>query len=783
MSKRETDIRCKMCGGELEFEPGSSMAVCQYCGSKQSVPKTQDEVRINLFNRANHLRRNSEYDKAMDLYNKVLNEDDTDAEAYWSLVLCRYGIEYVEDPGTHKRLPTMNRAQTISIYADEDYRAAISNADAEQKAYYEQEAKVIDKIQKDILEISRKEAPFDVFICYKETDEKGERTKDSVLANELYDRLEKEGIKTFFSRITLEDKLGTAYEPYIFAALNSARVMVVFGTTPEHFTSVWVKNEWSRFLGAIKRGQEKYLIPAYQGMSPYDMPEEFSNLQAQDLSKLGWLQDLVRGIKKLLQDHEVQGHSKPDETGMPDECKIVFHLLKHGEWAAADRENWNYLESHPEEPYGYLANLLIQLKCHSAEELEFCQQPFDQNASYKKLMQFSSGALKRQIMRYNTIIRERISRIKDESARNSKYQKACELVEAGGIENKRSAAELLKELSGWKDSERMLGQVNRELNIYDRYNAYLQQYPELVQHSDAQRIHTDLVEMLNKTKFWKIQISPVAITALVVSLLFLIKSQIVWFVVFMVLSVAIYLFRRWYQRIGIAGALMENKKQMEELSEIPDFFEFAPEMKACRPEAEAYIAKVQNISKDQAMSEWENTKEQVLEQREEEKIMQLNTLEDNYNKSKAALVDQRYRTVGDYTRRHDELCWEKSDISNRLASLNFLQIAEKKSLKNKLPLIDSELNALETTKNRDLQEIDGKLHSLDQEYMDRKNNIDQDIAVQLPIPKSPDEIEASNIYKTAHAAAKKQRWIQVKQLHKGGKEYRGKLKSIIKEYS
>ena len=109
-----------------------------------------------------------------------------------------------------------------------------------------------------------------------------------------------EGFKVFFSRITLEDKLGTAYEPYIFAALNSAKVMVVIGTKEEYFNAVWVKNEWSRFLALIRDGKRKILIPAYRDMDPYDLPEEFSHLQAQDMSKLGFMQDLIRGIKKLV---------------------------------------------------------------------------------------------------------------------------------------------------------------------------------------------------------------------------------------------------------------------------------------------------------------------------------------------------------------------------------------------------------------------------------------------------------------------------------------------------
>ena len=111
-----------------------------------------------------------------------------------------------------------------------------------------------------------------------------------MLANDLYHQLTQEGFKVFFARITLEDKLGTAYEPYIFAALNSAKVMVVLGTKPEYFNAVWVKNEWSRYLALVKNsGGKKMLIPAYKDMDPYDLPEEFSHLQAQDMGKLGFI--------------------------------------------------------------------------------------------------------------------------------------------------------------------------------------------------------------------------------------------------------------------------------------------------------------------------------------------------------------------------------------------------------------------------------------------------------------------------------------------------------------
>ena len=270
------------------------------CGTKQTLPKLDDDRRSNLYDRANHFRRNNEYDKAMGIYEQILNEDKTDAEAYWSLVLCRYGIEYVEDPATHKRVPTVNRAQFTSIFDDDNYKSALHYADAAQREIYESEAKAINEIQKGILAISQKEQPFDVFICYKETDSSGRRTQDSVLANDLYHQLTQEGFKVFFSRITLEDKLGTAYEPYIFAALNSAKVMVVLGTKPEYFNAVWVKNEWSRYLALIKNGAKKVLIPAYRDMDPYDLPEEFSHLRGAGYVQARlYAQDLIRGIKKL----------------------------------------------------------------------------------------------------------------------------------------------------------------------------------------------------------------------------------------------------------------------------------------------------------------------------------------------------------------------------------------------------------------------------------------------------------------------------------------------------
>ena len=400
-----------MCGGTLEFNPGDTVAVCDSCGTKQTLPKLDDDRRANLYDRANHFRRNNEFDKAMGIYEQILTEDSSDAEAYWSLVLCRYGIEYVEDPASRRRVPTVNRAQFTSVFDDDNYKSALQFADAGQRELYVEEAGTINAIQKGILAISQKEEPFDVFICYKETDEHGRRTPDSVLANDLYHQLSHEDFKVFFSRITLEDKLGTAYEPYIFAALNSAKVMVVLATKPEYFNAVWVKNEWSRYLALIRNGEKKILIPAYRDMDPYDLPEEFSHLQAQDISKLGFMQDLIRGIKKITADStpaNVRETVVVNGSGSIDPLlKRAFMFLEYGNWDEADAYCEKVLDQDPENAQAYLGKLMAELQVHKQADLKECAEPFDNFNNYGIALRFADDALRTKLTGYIDHINER----------------------------------------------------------------------------------------------------------------------------------------------------------------------------------------------------------------------------------------------------------------------------------------------------------------------------------------------------------------------------------------
>ena len=370
-------IKCKMCGGDMEISADKTFGTCEYCGSTMTLPKVSDEQRAAAFNRGNHFRRAGEFDKALGVYERIVAEDDTDAEAHWCCALCRFGIDYVEDPATYEWLPTCHRASFDSFLEDVDYLAALEHSDGITRRQYQKDAAKIAEVQRGILATSQNTEPYDVFISYKELDANGERTRDSVLAQDIYYQLTEQGRRVFFSRVSLEDIPGTQYEPYIFAALNSAKVMIVVGTSAENLNAVWVKNEWSRYLAMMRKDKSKLLIPCYRDMDPYDLPEPLAVLMSYDMGKIGFIQDLIRGVNKVLDA------GKPQKAEPVRETVVVKNeggantsaLLKRG-YMALDDKNWDdakgyfdrVLDMDAECGAAYFGQFLADNQCSTADE-------------------------------------------------------------------------------------------------------------------------------------------------------------------------------------------------------------------------------------------------------------------------------------------------------------------------------------------------------------------------------------------------------------------------------
>ena len=447
-------LKCKMCGGQIEILEQDRIAVCEFCGTKQTIPNIDNEKRVTLHNRANSFRLKNEFDKAMFTYENIIEEFPDDAEAHWGLLLCRYGIEYVDDDKTGKRIPTCHRTQIKSIFEDIDYLDAIKYSDMVSKELYEEEAKKIDDIQKSILSISQKEKPYDIFICYKETDKNGDRTLDSVIAQDIYDELVKKGYKVFFSRITLESKLGNAYEPIIYAALVSSKVMLVIGTKQEYFNAVWVKNEWSRFISFIENSEvQKYLIPCYKEMDAYDIPSELNEFQCQDLNKLGYMQDLLRGIDKLF--NRISFDNNSENPNFENTIRRIEILLADSNYNKANELIEKKLDESPENGYLYYLAMIIELKLKREDDLKLLRTSLVENYNYQKALEYGNDELKEKLITIEKEIQINIEEDKKEII----YKKAKEYIK---INNFNDAYKLLVKIKGYKDVNDILPDVSKK---------------------------------------------------------------------------------------------------------------------------------------------------------------------------------------------------------------------------------------------------------------------------------------------------------------------------------
>ena len=291
---------CNVCGANLIYKDGRW--VCPACGAYKEEEISNEEVTL-LYNASQKLRLAS-FDDAEELYADIVKKYPKNSEAHWGLVLSRYGIKY-EDDYDGRKLPTCYAATMESFLSDKEYLAALSCApDAKVKAYYEEQGKIIEKNRIEWYEKASKEPAYDVFLCFKDSDKENniERTDDSIEVANLYTYLSGKGYRVFFSRETLRDKVAEKYEPYIYNALNTASVMIVYGSKPEYFESVWMKNEWTRFLKRMLEGLkvDGSLIVAYDGMNPAELPKVFAGRQCLDARKKTFYGDLETLIARVI---------------------------------------------------------------------------------------------------------------------------------------------------------------------------------------------------------------------------------------------------------------------------------------------------------------------------------------------------------------------------------------------------------------------------------------------------------------------------------------------------
>lgn len=306
---------CKTCGGSVERI--GNFYVCDYCGNKWEIDSGNDVHAVDRANAWSALR-DGDFEKSTELFENIIVKEPNNHEAYWGRALAVGGIIYVTDMSESKKVPTCNNITENSFLGSKDVQTAISLAPADIAETYKKQAEYIENVRIEWLEKASKEPAYDVFISFKDSDRENgiERTQDSIDAQDLYNALVAEGYKVFFSRISLRDKISEQYEPYIYNAIKTAKVMIVFGEKAEYFSSVWIKNEWSRFKTRIEKGEKhkNSLVVVYKNMNPGDLPVILKSRQCLNAADMTFLSDLTRHIRRVVEESKRSVHLEKIEV-------------------------------------------------------------------------------------------------------------------------------------------------------------------------------------------------------------------------------------------------------------------------------------------------------------------------------------------------------------------------------------------------------------------------------------------------------------------------------------
>ena len=305
---------CRCCMRPLTLPPEAELLECPACGTLNARPQAEGPT-LDILTRATRQRLHNDFYNAESSYQQVLLEYPDEHEALWGRLLCRYGVEYVEDPATGRRMPTVHMPRSKPMQEDGDFADACSFAPETVRAQYEQEAAYIDAAQAKICEMAEQSEPYDVFICHKTTvpDSTG-YTEDFNRASKLYMQLKMQGYRVFFAPMELDGMAGEDYEAGIYHALHTAKVMLVICSDADYLTSAWVQSEWKRFLWMQDEGAHKRLVPLlYGGFAASRLPREFRarRLQALSMEDFDAKEKLLAAIAQYAARPETTAKAEP----------------------------------------------------------------------------------------------------------------------------------------------------------------------------------------------------------------------------------------------------------------------------------------------------------------------------------------------------------------------------------------------------------------------------------------------------------------------------------------
>lgn len=380
-----SSLKCSNCGGSLNFLNNEYGYICDSCGCHKDIGGVSNDD-ADLINLANAKRIDDyKFDDALNLCNQVLDKDPKNQEANWCALLAEYQVIYLQND-EQKYVPSFLNPEANGPMSQSRYYANLNHK-------YRREADAIEEMRLQVIEEAKTMPDYDVFISYKQHDKDNNETSESDWAHQLYKTLIKshngKTLRVFLDKESLS-KSNAGWEPHIYSALRSAKVLVLLGSSYENMYSTWVKNEWKRFIT-----YKKPIIVIGQGskVDPAKLENALRAGQMIEVEDKSWLQKTQKRV------WDAVNKNKDVPTLLYEaEC-----LIRQKKFKQAKKSYETVCRIDPKNAQAYWGLLRCRLKAFDDYDIVKSNKKLDRIDEFNNALKYAEGEDKERFERVQRI--------------------------------------------------------------------------------------------------------------------------------------------------------------------------------------------------------------------------------------------------------------------------------------------------------------------------------------------------------------------------------------------
>lgn len=256
---------CSNCSS-LNIHDIGKQYLCKSCGAK--IMKISNEDILDEIKKGRELRNSCNFEEASKFFKHLLKQHEWDRETqkdilsniHLELFLCDNGVIYEMDgENSDVSIPVLYALNYKNDLENQFYKDIMAY-DPDNKAFYDKVFSDIKSYKKSYQSFVRKNAPYDIFICYHELSGGGQ-------AKQIYQKIKSSfpDLKIFYAKETIKlDDFG----PHIHYAIDTASMLIVVSAGAHELDeSVWVRHEIKRFTNRKENefNRDLVVLPIYTG--------------------------------------------------------------------------------------------------------------------------------------------------------------------------------------------------------------------------------------------------------------------------------------------------------------------------------------------------------------------------------------------------------------------------------------------------------------------------------------------------------------------------------------